>query len=110
MPSSGPTNGTNTISRILIHSPTNGTNTISQNSHSQFCTQDQDYYRLDGKVHGALLPSYADCVKADKAMLADIHQLNDYYKVKAYVLKHDTVLFKFDPLMPKGTFVPTFYL
>jgi len=42
---------------------------------------DGDYYKLESYTLPPLLPSYDDCVKADKVSLKDINQLGEFYKV-----------------------------
>lgn len=42
---------------------------------------DGDYYKLKGGASPPVLPSYADCVKADKASLRDVGEFEEYFKV-----------------------------
>merc|ERR1719186_1616290 len=42
---------------------------------------DGDYYKLHGGASPPALPSYEDCVKADRASLTDVEGVEEYFKV-----------------------------
>jgi len=42
--------------------------------------QDEDHYFLSGKAAGAKLPTYEDCIKADRDLLVDINNQDSYTK------------------------------
>ena len=45
----------------------------------------QDHYYLEGKATGAKLPSYDDCIKADKDLLIDITNQGRYNMASTYM-------------------------
>merc|ERR550525_1682322 len=48
---------------------------------SRLIEDDGNYYKLASLPHPTYLPTYDDCIKADKASLKEAHDVGEYLKV-----------------------------